>query len=176
MLKEKLLPLQKYKTMKTRLQHFTENLSQDEFNLAFDYTIKNYLIYTNPFDMEYKTFRDALRGSFDFGTTKEGYQFWIDILERQYKIDLNSKHYGVQKEEEKEIEEEDEELSYEGALLFIERLTDKLMSFNEIIGMAEGYLDSIIENPQHAEKLAQIALEVMNIKYKQTMKDDKGDN
>ena len=28
--------------MKTRLTLFSENLSQEEFNLAFDYTIKEY--------------------------------------------------------------------------------------------------------------------------------------
>lgn len=145
--------------MKTRLKLFSENLTQDEFNLAFDYTIKNFPSNAGmkPFDKEFKTFRDAIMTAFDFQLTKEGSIFWLDILERQR-------------------EDQDKPLHKTKNVNLSDLYLEKMIAYNEIIGLAQGYLDVIVAYPERAEELAQNALEVIDLKYNETKKYAKRNN
>lgn len=131
--------------MKTRLTLFSENLKQDEFNLAFDYTIQySYGNGMKALDKKYNNFEDALSTAFAFDKTAEGGQYWYNIIDRQRNAEKT-------------------EVTINSNYLF-----DKVIAFNEIIGLAQGYLDVISEHPDRAEELANNALEVINLKYEQT--------
>lgn len=143
--------------MKTRLTLFSEKLTQDEFNRAYDYTLAtNHTIGRNVFDREYKTFGEALSTAFSFGLTEEGNRYWNDIIDRQTQV----------QEPFKEVKN-----SLESDFFF-----DKMIAYNEIIGLAQGYLDVISEHPDRAEELANNALEVIHLKYEQTKKYAKRNN
>lgn len=139
--------------MKTRLTLFSDHLSQDEFNSAFDYTMTtNEPLGMEAFNRKYETFADALSTAFRFENTKEGASYWHDIIDResideQTKIKLNPKE-----------------------------LLDKLIAFNEIIGLAQGYFDVIVEHPEKAITLSKMANKEIEKRYQKTMQNDKRNN
>lgn len=143
--------------MKTRLTLFSENLTQDEFNLAFDYTIQsNKEIGMKAFDKKYINFEDALSMAFRFDKTIEGFIYWHKIIDRQRNV-----NEPIEKVKD----------SLESDFYF-----DKMIAYNEIIGLAQGYLDVIIEHPDRAQELAENALEVINLKYERTKRYVKRNN
>ena len=142
--------------MKTRLTLFSENLNQDEFNLAFDYTMQTHPEGMKAFDRTYATFEESLSSAFTFHRTAEGVRYWANILDRQTQV-------------QEPIEEVKDSL--ESDFFF-----DKMIAYNEIIGLAQGYLDVIIEHPDRAQELAENALEVINLKYERTKRYVKRNN
>lgn len=143
--------------MKRRLTLFSENLNQDEFNQAFYYTMDMYpLEGMKPFDKEFQSFEEALTTAFAFNKTKEGAEYWSNIIDRQCQVK--------------------EPIEKTKKLLESDFFFDKMIAYNEIIGLAQGYLDVIIEYPERAKELAENALEVINIKYERTKRYVKRNN
>lgn len=146
--------------MKTRLKLFDENLTQDEFNRAFDYT-KNHWhsLGMDVFNMKYPNFSESIKSAFVFSDTEEGHSYWHNI----------SKRKSIPSEETEDVATND---TYVDSKFMI----DKMLAFNEIIGLAQGYFDVIIEYPERAQEIAQNALEVIDLKYNETKRYAKRNN
>jgi hypothetical protein len=137
--------------MKTRLKLFLDNLTPIEFNKAFKNTNDfNKNEGDLPFQKLCENFSDALLGAFNWENSPEGHKYWANILGK------NSMH--------KEVTNVATNDTYVDSSFIIE----KMLAYNEIIGLAQGYLDVIVEYPERAEELAQNALEVIDLKYNET--------
>lgn len=147
--------------MKTRLNLFLEKLTPDEFNKAFFYTYeenKNDKYNNDPFARKYDNFQSALESAFTWSNTKEEHEYWHNIYERDA------------------MPKEVPNVATNDAFVTPGFAIDKMMAYNEIIGLAQGYLDVIVEYPERAQELAINALEVINNKYEKTKKYAKRNN
>jgi hypothetical protein len=137
--------------MKTRLKLFLDNLTPIEFNKAFANT--NYF-YKNEGDLPLQklceNFSDALLGAFNWENSPEGHEYWANILGKNC------------------MQEEVTNVATNDTHVDTSFIIEKMLAYNEIIGLAQGYLDVIVEYPERAEELAQNALEVIDLKYNET--------
>jgi hypothetical protein len=111
------------------------------------------------FDMKYPNFSESIRSAFAFDETKEGHSYWYDISKRESKPS-----------------EKTEDVATNDGFADYEFIFDKMLAYNEIIGLAQGYFDVITEYPERAEEIAQNALEVIDLKYNETKRNAKRNN